>query len=66
MRYQMNLSGYDMLDQVHVAAHIIDFADRTEKGYAQVFEMTTDVPGVGESDPREWFKDALIAALEAC
>ena len=60
-----SLYAYDVLDQVHVHVGVRERADDNERPFRTVFECTTTVPGTGESDPRQWAIDALVAILEA-
>lgn len=61
MRYRVHLTAYDVLDRVEVRASVFDDATISSE---RVFELSTAFKGAGESDPAEWLKDALIAALE--
>lgn len=56
--------AYDVLDTVHVHAHVRARGDTPADPIDTVFECTTSVPGTGESDPRLWLQDALVALLE--
>lgn len=65
MRYYCTVSGYDMFDEVTVSAVVkCDRRDVGEQEPVELLRASTTVQGVGESDPREWLKDALIALLE--
>lgn len=65
MRYELRLTAFDMLDQVHV--HMALYADLEEPGRPTepVLARTTTVPGSGTPGSREWSQEALIAMLEA-
>lgn len=65
MRFEARLTAYDMLDQVAVALVILEAADTPQISTRVVLRSTTVVRSTGESDPREWARDALVAALEA-
>lgn len=62
--FQASVMTFDCLDQVHVAVQV---REMTEHGEANptVLQVTTTVQGTGETDPRDWIRDALVAALEA-
>lgn len=64
MRYEARITAYDMLDSICVAVVLYD--TDPEPGVDPALELQTAsiVRGTGESDPREWLRDALITALE--
>jgi len=64
MRYEARVTAYDMLDQVAIALVVLEAADIPQISTRVVLRSTTVVRSTGESDPREWARDALIAALE--
>lgn len=64
MRYEVRMTAFDMLDQVHVALVILQ-THRDGSPVSSVLDArTTTVRGTGESDPLQWTRDALVAALE--
>lgn len=63
-RYFISLYAYDVMDQVSVTIGIREQAEGAEAPIETVLATATTVPGVGESDPRRWAIDALVAALE--
>jgi len=65
MRYEARVTAYDMLDQVAIALVVLEAADTPQVSTTVVLRSTTVVRSTGESDPREWARDALVAALEA-
>ena len=65
MRYDLYLSAYDCLDHVVVSSVVRQTADTPGSLSVPVIRTATTVPGVGEPDPREWARDALVAMLEA-
>jgi len=65
MRYEARITAYDMLDQITVALVVLETQDYPEFSTQVVLRTVTTVPGEGESDPSEWAKSALIAALES-
>jgi len=64
MRYEARLTAFDMLDQVHIALVILEAGDAPQCSQQVVLRSMTTVRGTGESDPSEWARDALVAALE--
>lgn len=57
------VSAYDALGTVVVSAVCVDH-DAQGHAAEEQFSCVTTVPGTGESDHREWLRDALIAILE--
>jgi len=64
MRYEARLTAYDVMDQVCVSVVVLETQDYPEFSTQVVLRSVTTVQGEGESDPSEWAKAALIAALE--
>jgi len=64
MRYEMRVTAYDMLNVVCVAVVVYESDPDAPVLREPVVKSTTTVQGTGESDPTEWAKSALIAALE--
>lgn len=63
--YMASVNAYDCMDTVHVIVSVRSTtADRSE-AIESLLHTATTIPGVGESDPREWLRDVLIGALEA-
>jgi len=65
MRYEARVTAYDVMDRVMVAVVVLEAGDIPQVSQQAVLTSTTTVQGSGESDPREWARDALIAALES-
>ena len=59
------VNAYDVLSTVHATLHVRVYPDHPGDGSSIELECTTVVPGTGESDPRLWAQDALVALLEA-
>lgn len=64
MRYEMHLVAFDMLDQVHLALTVRDTSLEYPEQRESAVNVVDDVQGVGESDPRQWARDVLVAMLE--
>lgn len=61
---QVHLTAYSMMGQIHVAYRVLEFTP-VEEPNRTLLQETTDVLDDGETDPREYLRDALVAALEA-
>lgn len=57
------IRAYDVLGSVHVSGHVVD-TDTHGDSADHEFHCATTVPGTGESDHREWLRDALVALAE--
>ncbi len=64
MRYVASVHVYDVMDQVWVGATIRDHSTIVGEGAVEVLALSDTFAGVGEPDPREWLRDALIGLLE--
>lgn len=64
MWYQLRVTAYDVMDLVHISVSVSGREDGALE-IAPVLSFSTDVRGEGIADPREWVRDALVAALEA-
>lgn len=64
MWYAATMNAYDVMGTVHVHVTVRRAGESAEDGFTPEFSTGTDVPGVGESDAREWLRDALVALLE--
>jgi len=61
----ISLDAYDVMDQVFITLRVrCTTPDRTE-AIETLLHSSTTIPGTGETDPREWARDALVGALEA-
>jgi hypothetical protein len=65
MMYIATVTAYDALTNVVVHARVTEYGDVPEETPSTVLACTTTVLGTGESSPREWLQDALVAMLEA-
>ena len=64
MRYETRLTAYDMLDQVVVGCVVWDSTESAGGVDGAVLVAGTSFAGQGETDPRTWLKDALVAMIE--
>ena len=65
MWYVATVNAYDALDRVVVAAVLRSTAGGVGDPVEDVLQCVTTVEGVGEDDPRQWLRDALVGLLEA-
>lgn len=65
MRYEARVTAYDVMDKVMIALVVLEASDVPQASQQVVLRSTTTVQGEGESDPSQWARDALVAALEA-
>jgi hypothetical protein len=56
------IEAFTMLGVVHLAATVR--TDTPEAATERVLALSTDVLDDGETDPRLWLRDALVALLE--
>jgi hypothetical protein len=64
MRYELRVTAYDALDEIWVSAVLMSTEHAGEGGPRAVLHYLTQVRGTGETDPRVWMRDALLALLE--
>ena len=65
MWYSATLDAYDVMDRVHVIARVRCTTAHREEAIETVLHLPTTFLGTGETDPRRWLEDALVAMLEA-
>lgn len=65
----MMLSGsihaYDVLDRVQITVRVWQQGADLGGTTGLLLQASTDIPGVGETEAREWIRDALVGLLEA-
>lgn len=64
MRYEARVTAFDVLDMVHVAVALYRTGNSTEGPTLLVGTRVSVAQGIGESDPWQWARDALVQALE--
>ena len=64
MWYVATINAYDAMDRVVVAAVVRATAGGVGDPIEDVLQHVATVQGVGEDDPREWLRDALVGLLE--
>lgn len=57
------IAAYDVMGAVHISGHVKD-ADTDRDSPDHEFHTACTVSGTGESDHREWLRDALVALAE--
>jgi hypothetical protein len=65
MRYDAEIRVFDMLDQVMVNVRLWSTDGLSHEPPALQLQQQVLLPGVGESDPRQWLVDSLVALLES-
>lgn len=60
---QASVHSFDMLGLVHVSAEVRQ-TEGTDEASQVVLHVNSTVEGTGETDPREWLRDALVSLLE--
>ena len=64
MYYLAGISAYDALTTVVVHVSVKTRMEELDGQLGVVFDLTTSLDGVGETDPVEWLRDALVQLLE--
>ena len=65
MYYIATFNAYDALDRVVIAGTVRATVGGTGDPIEVVEQVVTTIDGVGEDDPREWLRDALVGLLES-
>jgi len=65
MRYELRMTAFDMMEQVHIVLGVFETNGLSGVPHTLVARSVLTVQGTGESDPLQWTRDALVAALEA-
>lgn len=64
MRYELRVTAFDCLDQVHVAATLTATEDAGAPQPVTALQWTATSRGTGTVDPAAWVRAALLAAVE--
>lgn len=62
--FSASINAYDVMDQVHITVRAWLQAEAQSEPIVLLLKGSTDIPGVGETDPVRWVRDALVGALE--
>jgi hypothetical protein len=65
MRYELRVTAFDMLDQIHITTTLWRSSDTLGEHPRPVLQTTETVQGTGQPDPRHWAIHALATALES-
>lgn len=65
MRYELRMTAFDMLDQVHVSAACYGTEDGTDPLNGMVWATTVTIRGRGTPTAPEWIREVLEATLAA-
>jgi len=64
MRYEIRVTAYDVMDQVWLALALVAQESTETHTSVPLLTRTGTVQGTGETEPTEWARDVLVAALE--
>jgi hypothetical protein len=64
MRYEARITAYDVMDSVQIVVVVWETDEDPTTPNTPVVRSVQTVPGTGESDPYQWTRDVLVAALE--
>lgn len=64
MWYSATVHAYDVMDRVQITARVTVLTPGPDQTISPVIVFSTTLEGVGEADPQEWLRDALIGLLE--
>ncbi len=59
------ITCYDVLDAVWIQVRLVQRPSAELDAIPGPLTLGVEVPGVGENDPYEWLRDALVGLLEA-
>jgi len=62
--YYATVNAYDVMDTVFIVLSLRSTTGDREECIESVMHLSTTIPSTGERDPRAWFVDALVGALE--
>lgn len=65
MRYELRVTAFDMLDQIHIAASLYDKPDELGAPSARVWARTATTRSRGISEATEWIREVLDTLGEA-
>lgn len=65
MRYELIVTAYDVMDQVHVVVRATSQEEMLSDDHSWTLLVSESFAGTGESDQRKWVRDALMYAAEA-
>jgi len=64
MYYTATVNAYDALDRVIIAVVLRCKEEASSSSSSYVETLAAEIQGTGETDAREWLKDALVGLLE--
>ena len=59
MRYELRLTAFDMLDQIHVAAALYETPDEPDAPTRRVWARTATSRGSGCTEATDWIREVL-------
>jgi hypothetical protein len=64
MRLEARITAYDVMDQIHIAAFVTGSTPPLGERPEPLLRVLATMPGEGQTEPREWLRDTLVALLE--
>ena len=58
-------NAYDVMGDVFIQVEVRQAGESPERPIETVLRATTTISGVGETNPRDWLEDVLVACLES-
>jgi hypothetical protein len=65
MRYELRLTAFDMLGEVHVSANCYVSSQHPARVNERVWARTVTIRGEGRSEATDWIREVLEATLAA-
>jgi hypothetical protein len=65
MRYELRVTAFDMLDQIHIAAGLYATPDDPELPTKRVWAKTATTRSTGRSEATEWIEEVLTTLQRA-
>lgn len=65
MRYELRLTAFDMLDQIHIAAALYETPDDPDMPTSRVWARTATSRGSGCTEATDWIREVLDTTRQA-
>lgn len=65
MRYELRLTAFDMLDQIHIAAALYETPDSPDLPTSRVWARTATTQGSGCTSATDWIREVLETTQRA-
>jgi hypothetical protein len=63
--FMATANAYDVMGDVFITVEVRSQGESPERPVETVLRATTTISGVGETNPRDWLEDILVACLES-